>query len=810
MTGSGQDFARGFRFLWRHRGFSSLLILTMAVGIGSLTAVFSVMSAVLLDPLPYPEVNRLVSVQLIHPEHGANLLIDSPVFREMADRSRTLEKLSAIIDSDLRLAAGDEFFQAKAALVSPSFFDLMGARAAVGRLFARSDGQPGSPPITVLSHQTWKTRFSGDPTIIGKSVRFGGAGLGTADDDGPDLLTIVGVLPPEFKAPFSKLDPQVWIADSFGGGLAASSPFALVFGRLRSGTDQTEATDELQKVFADAERSQGPRSRWQARLVPLREFISGKSRRPVELLFLGGLLVFLIAGANTANLLVARAAARSEEAALRQAIGAGRTRVLAQLVAEGLPAALFSGTFGLTLAFVALGVFRSRNMLGLPERFDVAIDWRAGLVVMLLVLATGFLFGLAPALRFWRLRPIDAVDGLRAASPGATRRGHGRLAMLSFQLAVALTVTIACTLLVESFLRIQQVDPGFKKEALLTAWLRPDDAYYSDPGIRASFYQRVLERVESIPDASAAGLVNYLPLSGRSGAMEFQVEHPENGAAGRSAVIQTRAISPGYLQAMKVPLREGRYFRKADLMTQPILVSQRAARELWGDRDPLGQRLKLGGSDRNPWMPVVGIVADVRDESLTRDAQPTIYIPLLQFSPMALVVRSRSGETEHLAATLRRKVQEIDPQQVLADMEPMVRRVDADMTQARLAAWLMGALSLVALLLSAVGVYGTAWFMVSERQRELGIRYAVGASPRGLLRAVASKVLPWIVVGLVTGSVVGLLVSRLMTALLYEVEPTSPGVLGTTVLLMAGVAAAGAYFPGRRAMQLDTAQFLRR
>lgn len=808
MTGIVQDLSRGVRTLWRHRAFSGLLICTMAVGVGSLTAVFSVMAAVLLEPLPYPEDERLVSVQLSHPEHGENLLVGSDVFSAMDERSRVMDELAAVVDLDLRLEIGAGYEQVKGALATPSLFDLLGAEAALGRLFAPTDGRKGAPPVGVITHELWRSQFSGDPNLIGSALRFGGANLGNGGES-PELITIAGILPPGFEAPFSKLDPQIWVAESFAAGSAAASPYALVFGRLRPGVEAVEAESDLQAIFADVERARDTRSRWRTHLVSVREFISGKSRRPVELLFLGGLLVFVIAGANTANLLVARAASRSGEAALRQAIGAGRRRILGQLLAEGLSPAICSGAAGLALASGAVEVFRSRNMLGLPQRFDVSLDWRAGLAVLFLVLTTGLLFGLAPALRFWRLRPTDAVDGLRAENLMTTSRGRGRLALLSIQITVALAVTVACALLVESFLRIQQVDPGFEEEALLTAWLRTDDAYYADPRVRASFHQRVLDRAEALPDAEAAGLVNYLPLSGRTGAMEFLVESPEDRTSNRSVVIQTRAISPGYLRTMEVPLRSGRYLREADLRTQSILVSQRAAQSLWGERDPLGRRLKLAGSERNPWMNVVGMVEDVKDESLTRDPQPVVYVPLLQFSPMALVVRSRSGDTDRLAASLQHEVREIDPQQVLVDIKPMARRVEADMTQARLAAWLMGALSLVALLLAAVGVYGTVWYMVSERRRELGIRYAVGAAPRGLLRAVSVKVIPWVVIGLLAGAVSGLAVSRLMTALLYEVHPTSPRVLITAVAVMAAVAAAGAYFPGRRAMRMDTASLLR-
>ncbi|HSK77428.1 MAG TPA: ADOP family duplicated permease [Thermoanaerobaculia bacterium] len=800
----------GARLVLRQPGFSLLVLLSMAAGLGVLTATFSLLNAVLLQPLPYAGVDRLLSLQSQHPEMGTNLLNDAATLALFEREARTLDGIAAAVNLDLRVETPRGVEPVKAARASRSFFEVFSTHPLHGRLFTEADGRPGDAPVAVIDYRFWRDFLGADPGVLGKALRVsGGDLLGGAGPQG-DLLTVVGVLPEAFKPPFANADPQIWIAARFDEANPEENHL-LLYARLREGTALPGAEAELAGLYARLERSRDPQSQWRLRLLPLKDALTGSVRRPVQFLFLAGLATLLTAAANTANLLSARARTRRREAAVRTLLGASRRQILGQLFAEGLVFAVPAGVIGLALAHGGLRLFRALGMVGVPRRFAVEIDGTVLAVAAAATLGVGVFFALVPALGLSRAESSGLLRA--AASPLAAppRPVPTRMLFVSLQVAAALAAAIVSALLLRSFVHLLRIDPGFDPRGVVTAWISLPESSYPGPLDQAGLYNRLRERLEAMPDSAEAGLVNYLPMSLGSGAAELTIEAPSERLDSRTAAIEFRAVSPGYLEALKIPLLAGRSFDERDLANPTFIVSQRAARELWGGQDPLGQRLLLGGTESgNPWMPVIGVVGDVRHDSLTEEGQAVVYMPYLYFPQMAIALRTQSGDVTAAKAALSRIVREIDPGLPVFDVQPMEDRVGAQRARSRMTAWLMAILALTTLLLAGAGVYGASWYTVAEREDEARIRFALGAVPSDLVSWMGRKVLPWILGGLAAGLGLSLALSRSLSALLFGIEATDPATLLLITALVGAIAGASVYTPTKaRIRRLDPSASLR-
>ena len=795
------------RLVRRNRAYSALIVATMALGIGSLTAVWSVVDAVLLEPLPYRAPDRLISVQAVQPEKDrSNLATQVSTFAAFRQEVRRVN-LSAMVGTTIQLETESGRQQQSAALTSPDFLRILGVPAALGPGFDASDGRRGGRRVGLLSDRLWRRSFGADQEIVGEVLPISGIDMLEDAAAGEELLTVVGVLPSDFKAPLKDLDPDIWIAVDFGALDPSKRQWAFVFGRLGEGITVAEAEAQMQAVYGRIQQETSAGSAWRIRLLSLREELVDEVRRPVLLLFLGGLLTLLIASGNTANLLLARSNARSAEVALRTALGAGQSRLFRQLLTEGLVPAVLAGIFGLGWAAVILRLIDARNLIGVPQRFEVEIDGSVLGAVLAVTLSTHLLFSLIPFFRYSKLRPGERLKDYAIASSRRSS-GRGRFLLLSFQISLALIVAVTSGLLARSLTHLEDVDPGFRAPGLLSAKILLPKSSYPTGKERVVFYSRLLRHLENLPEVESVGAVNFLPFAGTRGATRFAVENPAEGVDGDAVVVDFRAVSPGYLATMEIPVVEGRLFSKGDETTPSMVVSARAARMLWGDRNPLGQRLKLGARDsQNPWVPVVGVVGDVKHRGLTAEEEPTIYVPFFYTTEMALVARARNEAA--LRGALRAETAATDSRVQPTDVQSMQQRIDADMGRIRLGARLMVFLTLLTILLVAVGVYGTIWHTVSECQREFCIRFSLGARPVDVSRLMVLKATPWIAGGLAVGLVGAVGLSHFISSLLYGVRPMEPVVFSSMVVAITVVAFTAVYMPTRRVSRIDPASALR-
>jgi putative ABC transport system permease protein len=797
------DVEYGMRLALRQSAFSALVVATMATGIGVLAATFSLLNAVLLRPLPYAEPDRLISIQLVHPEQGTNLLSSSVAYLTLIRETRTVGSLAAALPLTLEVESGDSRREVDAAFVSLSFFEVFPAHLRLGRPLIPADGRPGDTRAVLISQRLWHQVFGSDPAIIGKIVHVSGGDLLTGAGARLSACTIVGVLPPDFTSPFASRGSDIWIAEAFDN--PQSPERAFLFARLGVGVTLEEAAAELEAIHARLERDSVPDSLWRLRLVPLREFLAGGLRRPLHLLLLGGLLLLLVAIVNTSILLSARTRIRTSEAAIRAMLGASRTRLVSQFLAEGLVLVVPSGILGLFLTYGVVGLFRGLGAVGIPSRFEVNVDGRVVAFAVLVSAGAVVLFALLPAFRFSKLGSADILTGSTTESARtAAKGGAGRLIFVALQIAIALTAAVTSMLLFRSFANLLVMDPGFTPSGVTSAWLTLPRDVYPETGDRVVLHAAVLGQLRSLPDVSAVGLANYLPLSRGTGGMEFAVENSSDDRKGDRVAVAFTAVSPGYLETMRIPLVAGRYFEEPDLEDIPLVISEKAARLFWGNGSALGKRLIMGGKESgNPWSRVIGVVKDVRHDSLSREGEARVYVPLLGFSQMALVARSRSGDPEILTTEMRKTVQKIDASLSLLDIQTMQTRVDSDLSTIRMSFSLMMQLAATTLLLAAVGIYSAVWYSVVDRAAELRIRVALGAQPRDIVGLMFRKAVPWVLAGVCVGVGGSLALRKYLASLLFQVSTLDWLAFSLATIIVGAVATFAIYLPARRAARLE-------
>ncbi len=804
-----KDVRYGWRGLIKHPGFTAIVIVTLALGIGASTAIFSVVNSVMLRRLPYRTADRIVAIQELN-SVGRQGQVTGPNFLDWRAQNTVFEHLAAIKITNANLTLADQAERIDLAQTSANFFDVFGVGPQLGRLFVSGDEQAGHAPVVVLSDTLWRRRFGADPGVLGREVSLDGS-----------TYSVIGIAPTNFQYPNKteawlpplKLAPELnpGIEPTQRRGMGYLSAIAL----LKPGVTVEQAASEMETITARL-RQQYPESNNQRfnRVVSLQEHLIGKSETMLKLLFGAVMFVLLIACANVANLLLASAASRSREMAIRSALGASRLRVMRQLLTESTMLALAGGALGLLLS--SYGVVAITKLLpkDFPRLNEIGMDWRVFAFTLGASLLTGFLFGFAPALHFSRVDVQDAMKDTSRSTAGSARHTRLRHALIVAEVALSVVLLAGAGLLFRSFMRLQAVDAGFTPQQVLTARLSPAGPQFQNDDDLIRFYEQVLERTRAIPGVQSAGAINTLPLS-PGPTTGFRIEGRPVVSIDKWPHTNFRNVSPDYFRTMNIPVLKGRAFAPQDDSNAPprLMINQALAQRDFPDEDPVGKRIAFGspGQNNQPvWYEIIGVTANVRSLELREEAPPELYFTSKQslFQNMALVIRS-TVEPESLVPSLRQAVAEVDRTVPVSQVRTMEHIVSESVTQPKFNLFLLALFSGIALLLSVAGIYGVTAYTVTQRTHELGIRLALGAQVGDVLRMILGQGM--VVIG--TGIVIGLLAAfglmRLMSSLLFGVSATDPFTFAgiTVVLIAAGLLAC--YLPARRATKVDPLEALR-
>ncbi|HEX8559750.1 MAG TPA: ABC transporter permease [Pyrinomonadaceae bacterium] len=801
-----QDVRFGARVLAKNKGFTAVAVLTLALGVGANTAIFSVVNDLLLRPLPYRDAERIVMLWEVTPEGRRQNTTSRANFQAWRDQNKSFEAVAAFSDQRLNLTGAGEPEEVSAQLATPDLFRVLGVEPMLGRALLPEDGLSGTAGV-VLSHAVWQRRFGGDRGVVGKTVTLNGVPFG-----------VVGVMPPGFQWHIRQRSgtgkpAEMWMVLSMpkaeGDNGASRGRFLSVVGRLRPGVSVEQADAELKTIESRlAEESPRFNRNYSAEVLPLRDQMVG-AVRPALWILLGAVgLVLLIACANVANLLLARAASREKEIALRTALGARRSRIVRQLLTESVLLALLGSALGLALAWwgvQALVAISPRDLVNLQgvSLNPTVLVWTLGVSLL-----TGVVFGLAPAFEAAR---VDLNDTLKEGGKGAgtqSARSRGlRSALVVAEVALALVLLAGAGLMMKSFARLRQIDTGFETENVLTMVLRLPASKYKDDAQYVAFFRQALERVRAVPGVRAAGMVNYLPLYGGLGATTgFSVEGRPAPPPGQEPGTAVRVSDAAYFGAMGIPLLRGRNFTDAEQAEarHVVLVSETFAKRYFPGEDPLGKRIRVEMSEEPAPTEIVGVVGDVRYDSLTDEAEPTVYEPHpeLTYPFMTLVVRT-AGDPAEVTPAVRRELAQIDPDQPVADVRTMNQVMAETVGRARFNTLLLGLFAALATLLAAVGIFGVMNYSVTLRTREIGLRMALGAEPGRVLLLVLRQGLVLTLVGIGVGLAGALALTRLLSGLLYGVGATDPLTFGAIVVVLAFVSLLACYIPARRATRVD-------
>ena len=800
------DLRFALRQLRKSPGFTLIAVITLALCIGANTAIFSVVNAVLLRPLPYPHSEQLVRVFGSQPQLA--LAPSSPAnFLEWKEENQVFERIGTYVGQGFNLLGGDKPERVIGARVSADLLPLLGVQPALGRLFTNDEDQEGRGQVVIVSHDFWRSRFGGGPNIVRQTITL---------NDRP--YTVIGVMPPGFAFPSTRT--QVWVPIAFNAAerKTRDTNFIDVIARLKPGVSIEQARANMNAVArSQTERYPKTNTGVGVKVVSLQEHIVGNVR-PMLVVLLGAVaFVLLIACANVANLLLARAAARQREMAIRGALGASRSRVVRLLLTESVLLAVVGGAFGLLLAFWSLGLLVSLKPANLPRLAEIGVDRTVFLFTLAVSVVTGLLFGVAPALQ---VSKMDLNEGLKESSLGGTdspRRHRLRALLVVSEVALSLVLLVGAGLMIRSFSRLLAVDPGFKADHVLTAFVSLPVSKYPKREEQTAFFDRLLERLRNVPGVSAAGLVTDIPLYGGS-STGFDVDGRPEALPGQRPMTDYRLINADYFAAMGMKLVKGRAFSRYDTEAAPgvVIINETMATRFFAGEDPIGRRLDLSG-DPKDLRDIVGVVGDVRNYGVDEEVKPEVYVPFLQSAPdylsgvvsaVTIVVRSAIEPTA-LAAALREQVQALDKDQPVSELRTMEWYLADSMAQRRFNMLLLGAFAGVALVLAAVGIYGVIAYTVTQRTHEMGIRIALGAKGGDILRLVFGNAMATTLTGIALGLSAAFALTRLLRSLLYQVSPTDPVVFAAIPLLLLSVAVIATYLPARRATLVDPIEALR-
>ncbi len=799
------DLRYGARLLAKAPAFTAVAVLTLALGMGAVTAIFSVVDTVLLKPLPFRDADRLLVIWEKNPSLNRDNLDVAPAnFLEWQKRCRAVERMAALQDVRTTLTGGPNgriaAEELKSERVSAGLFLLLGVQPELGRTFRPEEDQPGRAGVAVLSHSLWQRRFAGDPAIAGKTIRL---------RDRP--YTGVGVLPPAFAVLETGVDVFVPLALNLGDTRTAGNRYLTVIARRRGTLDQVRA--ELDSVGAQMEQALPALDHgWRPSVFELDEELVGGVRRALWVLMAAVGCLLLMACVNVANLLLARGATRRKEMALRSALGAGRGRIVAQLLSESVLLALAGGALGLLLAAVTIYLLAHAGPASVPRLAQAALDLRLFGFALGVSLVTGILFGLAPAMHASASNLMLALnEGGRGGTAGRAGR-RIRNTLVIAEVALAVVVLIGAGLLMRSFIGLRGVDPGFRPAGVLTFGVPFAGGRNGAVDRRIAFFRQVLDRVAALPGVRVAGAVNVLPLTGFGLGANFAVAGRPAPAVGQRPLALSRSISPAYFGAMGIPLLEGRALADSDTPQSAlvVVVNQTLARRFWPGGGAIGGRLQIDLPAGARMAEIVGVVGDLKHDSMNGEEWPTIYnaYPQVPSPAMTLVVRT-AGSPPGLASAVIREVHRLDPDQPVADVRTMEEVVNLAVAGPRFNTVLLVSFAGVAFLLAAVGIYGVISYDVTQRTNEIGIRMALGAQPADVCRLIMGQGARLAGYGIVAGLLGAGVLTRFMRTMLFGVHPADAWTYTAISVLLALVALGASFLPSRRAMALHPVTALR-
>nr|QEO73631.1 hypothetical protein [uncultured bacterium] len=801
-----QDLRYALRVLAKNRGFTLGVILCLALGIGANSAIFSVVSAALLRPMPFEEPERLVMLFSTHADAGGEpqlFRVRAANFLEWRKQDEPFEFLEPIQLRAINLTGTGEPERLRGARVTRELFNLLGVKPMLGRSFLPEEDRPGAPaPVVVLSHGLWLRSFGGDPSIVGRDVILDG-----------EKYTVIGIMPRGFTFPEGKELTEardLWLPLGLGPSTVEDreAQNLLVAGRLRDGISLEQAQAAMDTVARRLELELPADNKgWGVEVMPLRRAAFGEDLQPVLFILLIAVgLVLLIACANVSSLLLARASTQGEEVAIRTALGAGRLRLVRQLLTESLVLALLGGALGLLLAFLFLRPLVALSPVTFPGFQQVAIDLRVLGFTLALSVLTGILFGFVPALRQSDayLGNVLRQAGTRASGGRQNRRLQGFLVV--GEVALVLLLLVGSGLTIKSFLKLQRVDPGFDTSNMLAMQLMLSNTRYPDTEQRADVVRRFLERVSAVPGVVSASTATVLPLGDPTVSTAFSVEG-RPAAPGEVMITNHRIVSASYFDTIRLPFFQGEAFRDTDGGESGgvVVVSKEFARRYWPGQSPLGKRVKQGPLDSDrPWMRVVGVVEDVRDSALNEDVGTAWYVPytLLDIRGFRLIVRT-AGDPMSFLPAVRKALREVDPEQPISHVATVDEMVSGTLAKERFNTFLLSIFAGMGLVLASMGIYGVMSYSVSQRVHEIGVRMALGAEGRQVLLLVLRQGLALTLLGLGLGLLGSLALPRVFARLLFEVDPADPAILAATSLILTTVAALAIYVPARRATRVD-------
>ena len=799
-----QDLRYGFRSLAKAPGFTIVAVLAIALGIGANTAIFSVVDAVLLRPLPFPEPQRLMRAFLQEAGSGRMTTFGIADFLAWRDHQQSFQHVATYdsMQGSFVLTGLGNPERISGVAVTAQFFSTLGVTPILGRSFTAEDDHPGSQAVVVIGENFWRNHLSSDPNVIGRSITLNAR-----------PHTIVGVMPSEFLFPGTE-PIAVWPIRTFQPPRARPPYFLVPIGRLKPGVSPQQAEAELGTIASQVSQQFPGTEYVGGKLLPLKDVLVSNVRTALLVILAAVAFVLLIALVNVANLLLARATSREKEIVLRLALGASRMRIIRQLLTESVLLAALGGALGLLLGYAGVHAFVAFAPGQLPRLFEVGVDGRVLAFTCLVSLGGGLLFGLAPALHSARASLDQSLkEGTRSA--GSSSGNKIRKFLVVSEFVLALILMIGAGLLIRSFLRLRDVSPGFRQDHVVTAQISlPYTQYSKEPQV-VSFWQQFLTRVQALPGVQAAGITMSLPPNLLQITNPFTVEGQSYDRTRGLQLAEEMTISPDYFRALGVPLVKGRFFTDADRTAPVLIINQTMANKYFPNQDPIGKRIQTGDPDpKSPWEIVVGVVGNVKYSGLDADPSPTLYVPYTEEGwtnwsrAMSLVVRT-NADAASIVSAVRRELADLDRNLPLADVRTMNELIDQSVVQQRFRTWLLGAFSALALLLAALGIYGVISHMAGQRTREIGIRMALGATRKDILKLILGQASQLALIGIAAGLAGSFLLTRIMRSLLFSVSATDPLSFTIMSILLALVAVLAGYVPATKAAKVDPMVALR-